>query len=46
MVMEANTPPDFALKTDTDDLDLPAEQVVVANLVTSYQQRSGFWWDR
>jgi SagB-type dehydrogenase family enzyme len=28
--MEANTPPNFALKTDRDDLDLPAEQVVVA----------------
>ena len=30
MVMEANTPPDVAQKMDTDDLDLPAEQVVVA----------------
>jgi SagB-type dehydrogenase family enzyme len=30
MVMEANTPPEFTLKTDRDDLDLPAEQVVVA----------------
>jgi hypothetical protein len=30
MVMEANTPPDFTQKTDRDDLDLPAEQVVVA----------------
>src|ERR1700687_115332 len=30
MVMEANTPPDVAQKTDTDGLDLPAEQVVVA----------------
>src|SRR5258708_36372719 len=30
MVMEANTPPDVAQKTDTDDLELPAEQVVVA----------------
>ena len=28
--MEANTPPEFTLKTDRDDLDLPAEQVVVA----------------
>ena len=30
MVMEANTPPEFTLKTDRDDLDLPSEQVVVA----------------
>src|SRR5450631_4202569 len=30
IVMEANTPPEFTLKTDRDDLDLPAEQVVVA----------------
>ena len=30
MVMEANTPPDSAMKTDRDDLDLTAEQVVVA----------------
>jgi SagB-type dehydrogenase family enzyme len=30
MDMEANSPPDFALKTDRDDLDLAAEQVVVA----------------
>ena len=30
MVMEANTPPEFTLKTDRDDLDLTAEQVVVA----------------
>src|ERR1700676_2926063 len=30
MVMEANTPPEFTLKTDRDTLDLPAEQVVVA----------------
>src|SRR5450631_2363468 len=30
MVMEANTPPDFTLKTDRDTLDLPAEQVVIA----------------
>ena len=30
MVMEANTPPEFTLKTDRDDLDLPAEQVVAA----------------
>ena len=30
MDMRANTPPDFTLKTDRDDLDLPAEQVVVA----------------
>ena len=30
MDMQANTPPDFTLKTDRDTLDLPAEQVVVA----------------
>jgi SagB-type dehydrogenase family enzyme len=30
MAMEANTPPDSALKTDRDDRDLTAEQVVVA----------------
>jgi hypothetical protein len=30
MDMQANTPPDSTLKTDKDDLDLPAEQVVVA----------------
>jgi SagB-type dehydrogenase family enzyme len=30
MVMEANTPPDSALRTGRDDLDLTAEQVVVA----------------
>jgi SagB-type dehydrogenase family enzyme len=30
MNMQANTPPDFTVKTDRDDLDLPAEQVVVA----------------
>jgi SagB-type dehydrogenase family enzyme len=30
MDMEADTPPDFALKTERDDLDLSAEQVVVA----------------
>ena len=30
MVMEANTPPDSALKTDLDDHGLTAEQVVVA----------------
>ena len=30
MDMQANTPPDFTPKTDRDDLDLPAEQVVVA----------------
>jgi SagB-type dehydrogenase family enzyme len=28
--MEANTPPDSAMKTDNDDLNLTAEQVVVA----------------
>jgi hypothetical protein len=28
--MEANTPPDSARKTDRDDLDLTAEQVVMA----------------
>ena len=27
MVLEANTPPEFPLKMDRDDLDLPAEQV-------------------
>src|ERR1700686_2612754 len=30
MDMQANTPPDFTLKTDRDTLDLPAEQGVVA----------------
>ena len=30
MDMRSNTPPDFTVKTDRDDLDLPAEQVVVA----------------
>ena len=30
MVIEANTPPEFTLITDRDDLDLSAEQVVVA----------------
>src|SRR5476649_1562316 len=30
MVMEANTAPEFTLKTDWDNLDLTAEQVVVA----------------
>jgi hypothetical protein len=30
MVMESNTPPDVAQKMDTDDLELPAGQVVVA----------------
>ena len=30
MDMQANTPPDFTLKMDRDDLDLSAEQVVVA----------------
>src|ERR1035441_2558114 len=30
MDMQSNTPPAFTVKTDRDDLDLPAEQVVVA----------------
>ena len=30
MDMRSNTPPDFTVKTDRDDLDLSAEQVVVA----------------
>jgi len=30
MDMRSNTPPDFTVKTDSDDLDLSAEQVVVA----------------
>ena len=30
MVMEENTPPDVAQKRDMDDVELPAEQVVVA----------------
>jgi hypothetical protein len=30
MVMEENTPPDVAQNMDTDDVELPAEQVVVA----------------
>jgi hypothetical protein len=31
MVMEANTPPEFTLNTDSDHLDVPSEQVVVSH---------------
>jgi hypothetical protein len=41
MVMEANTPPNFAVKTDTDDLDFPAEQAVVA-----YHERTKHYYHR
>jgi len=41
IVMDANTPPDLPLKADTDDPDLPAEQVVVA-----YHERTKHHYDR
>lgn len=39
--MESNTPPEFALKADRDDRDLPAEQVVVA-----YHERTKHHYNR
>jgi len=41
VVMEANTPPESTLNTDGDELDLPAEQVVVA-----YHERTKHYYHR